>query len=151
MIDGGVIMPDSSGGEFYTVWFHIDKVFFYRWYKIAWRHLVVACLDFLIVRRNMIVSRVYKKQQPGNWNSLTRACLFTIWGCLEWKTPSTELGFLNVFALRRKGEQIGWGWWEGRRLELGRESCDIRDAASTPSWYSFLKMLTYRRRSANIT
>lgn len=147
---GDVIMPDSSGRKFYTVWLHTDKVFFYLWYKIAWRHLVVVFLDFLILRRNVILGSVYKKK-PGNWNSHNWSMSVYNLGCMELKIPSTELGFLNDFALRRKGEQVEWGWWEERRLELGKELYDITDAASTSPWYFFLKMLTYSRCSANIT
>lgn len=41
------------------------------------------------------------------------------------------MGFLNVFALRKKGEQVGWGWWEARQLEMETELYEVTDAAST--------------------
>lgn len=71
---GDVIMPYSSGREFYTAWFHIDKVFFYLWYKIVWSYLVGLTLIFffLIIGRMWFLDVWIRKPENKNchnWNT----------------------------------------------------------------------------------
>lgn len=99
------VMPGSSGREFYTVWFHIDKVSFYLGYKIVQRHLAEACLDFLIVGGNAIPGSVDQKKPRRSdcppqstsayylWVSEAKAPKFwsgTLWRCPCWEEKDSE-------------------------------------------------------------
>lgn len=78
----------------------------------------MACLDFLIVSRNVILGRVYQKTRESELLSLEHIYLQRGRdgaGCLKLKIPSTELGSLHVFTSGRKqskwrlGEEQSWG------------------------------------------